>query len=365
MTVLENLNETTAIAGISAVRGHAQALKFVAMGGSELNSMLSAIADAKSVERQGPVEICRFLVDHFVDEEGVHSIPVPGSKKGETGNKPYDKYSTKTKGADGVEKMVPGSFFTDVIKNTAEAKAIGERLEVCDGGEHSPKDIQDMSPGERSMEKKRLRQRLTDMRTALVKGTGVFLHADAINDINPDRIKVKMPWKTVDGKKRIYANTIRLQDPAGEIEDKVFTVSEFLRIDLAKLVGPGKDQTITTVENTKARPPKSDKNKGKGKNDIVVPTTVEGLLNLFNVAGTAMDQQTDEGSKTMAKLLAKLSAPGKEGDDAVETVGDFICALDDNIWTVINARYNAIKTAKAKASNVAAALPDNVKRANV
>jgi hypothetical protein len=347
MTVLENLNETTAIAGISAVRGHAQALKFVAMGGKELSDMLSAIATAKSVERTGPIEVCRFLVDHFVDEEGVHSIPVPGSKKGETGNKPYDKYSTKVKGPDG-EKMVPGSFFTDVIKNTSEAKAIDERLSVCDGGEHSPKDIQDMSTGERSMEKKRLRQRLTDMRTALVKGAGVFLHADEINDINPDRIKVKMPWKTVDGKKRIYANTIRLQDPAGEIEDKVFTVSEFLRIDLKKLVGPGKDQTITTVENTKARPPKSDGNKGKGKNDIVVPTTVEGLLNLFNVAGTAMDQQTDEGSKTMAKLLAKLSAPGKEGDDAVETVGDFICALDDNIWT----------------SNPAAALPDNVKRAN-
>jgi hypothetical protein len=338
----------TEVNSISAIRGHAQALKFVAVGGAELSDMLASIATRKEGERRGPIEVALFLVTHFVDDEGVHSIPVPGSKKETAGNNPYDKYSTTVKTSDGT-KQVPGSWYTDVVKNTAEAKAIYERLDLCGGGEGSPKDINDMSPGERAMEKKRLGDRIRDMRAALVRGAGLFLHADEISALNPTAIKVKMPWKTVDGKRNIYANTIRLQDPTGEFEDEIFTVSEFLRLDLSKLVGPGSAQTIKTVAATKARAPKTDKAKGKGKNDIVVPTTVEGLLNLFNIAGTSIDTNTEQGNKLSAALMAACS--GKNGDDVVETIGDFALAIDA-IWTTIDKRYNAIKQAKAAKLNV-------------
>src|SRR6185369_7020060 len=154
---------------ISAVRGHAQALKFVEKGGAELSNILASIATAKEAERRGPLQVFVFLAEHFTDAEGVHSIPVPGSKKGETGNLPYDKYTTKIKTNDG-ERSVPGSWYTDVIKNTAECKAIDERIAQCAGGEGVPEDIARMGDGERKMEVKRLRDRIKDMRTALVKG---------------------------------------------------------------------------------------------------------------------------------------------------------------------------------------------------
>jgi hypothetical protein len=329
---------------LSAVRGHAQALKFVEQAGSSLSKVLSAIADAKDAERRGPLSVFLFLAENFEDDEtGVHSIPVPGSKKGETGNDPFDKYTTTVKTQDG-EKKVPGSWYTDVVKNSEEGKRIEELLPLVDGGDGAPEVYQNMGFGERKMEKQRLRDRIRDMRTALVKGAMLYLHAYKINQLNPDRIKVKMPFK----QGKIFANTIRLVDPAEEIETKVFTVSEFLRIDLSKLTGKDEDQTITSLENTKSRAPKT-KDK-KGQQSIAVPTNVETLLTLGNVFSTAIDENTAEGEKLKAKLLAKLSAPGKEGDDAVETLGDFAMVIDD-LWTTFSDRYHKIKKAKATATN--------------
>lgn len=337
---------------ISAVRGHAQALKFVADAGQEFSDLLGAIATAKESERKGPIEIVRFLIDHFVNDDGSHSIPVPGSKFTPGINTPYDKYSTTVKTQDGT-KQVPGSWYTDVIKNTAECKAIDTRIGWLNGEEGAPDDIVAMrKTGEEAMERKRLADRKKDMRTALSKGAMLFLHADEIGDINPDRIRVKFPWKTINGVKQVYANTIRLQDPAGECEDKVYSVSEFLRLDLSKLKGDNKDQTVLTIDATTARAPRPPGGKKKdGQQNIAPPTSVPALLNMMNVLSMAIDGMTEQGAKLNSALMAACAAPGQNGDDTIETIGDFAIVVDA-IWSTIDKRYNAIKARKAAALNV-------------
>lgn len=364
----EDLSPESTHRTIIGSRGHVQAMAFARKGGAAFSGLLGSIATAKETERKGPIEVMLFFETHFDDEERA-SIPVPGSKKEEAGNKTYDKYTTTVDTKDG-KKKVPGSWFTDVVKTTPEWEAIEERRGLIDGDGDAPHDVLAMrKTGEALMEKKRLSQRVSDMRTALVKGAMLWHHAEEVSAINPERIRVKMPFKKMyvidaDGNKikmddgtenfvtelRVTGNTIRLQDPAAEFEDKVYTVSEFLALKPGKLVGKTEDQTIVTLEATKARAPKSDKKKGKGKQEIAIPTSVEQLLNLFNVGATALDSETDQGAKLSAALMAAYSTPGEKGDDIVETVGDFALGVDAH-WTVISARYYQIKAAKAAALN--------------
>lgn len=375
MTNLDTNPESTALT-ITAQRGHVQALAFARKGGIALSALLGTIATRKEAERRGPVEMLLFLETHFTDEEAMR-IPVVGSKQEEAGNKPFDKYTSEVQTKDG-KKKVPGSWFTDVIRATDEYTTIINRKAWCDDvnyvaedGQTCPDDIANMGTGERAMEKERLSTRVKDMRTALTKGAMLYHHAEEIRTLNPELIKVKMPIRTrkgEDGKpvQEVYGNTIRLQDPAGEIEDKVLSVSQFNALRPAKLpsvpdaTDPSKldksGWTITALEKTGDRAPKTKGGKGK-QQTVTVPTTVEGLLNLYNIASTAMDTSTDGGAMLNAKVIAACSSPGGKGDDVVETIGDFVIGLDENIWTVINARYNAIKTKKAQALNQKAARP--------
>lgn len=357
---------------IAASRGHVQALAFARKGGAALSNILAGIAKAKEADRRGPLEMMLFIDETYSDDEK-HSVPVPGSKKGETGNLPYDRYTADRDTADGKRK-VPASWYTDAIRDTAEAARVQHLIDCCDDAttDECPDYIKDMGTGERKAEKKRLKQWLADMRTGLTKGAMLFLHAEEISEINPERIRVRMPFKQVrllgtDGqpyklegtneyasKMIVTGNIIRLQDPTGEKEDLSFTVSEFLSLNPDKLTGAKDTWTINALEQTKARGAKGKGSKGKAK-DLAIPTTVEQLLGAFNIIHSALDQKTEQGEKLLSKLLAGLSAPGQEGDDKIETVGDFLIELDDNVWTVINARYNAIKANKAKAANAKAA----------
>lgn len=366
--------ESTHITIVSQ-RGHSQAMAFARKGGVAFSGLLGGIATAKETERKGPIEVMLFFELNYDDEERGR-IPVPGTKKEEAGNMAYDKYTIEVTTKDG-KKKVPGSWFTDAVKATDEWSAVNDRAEWCnntayvtDDNRECPADIMAMGTGERAMEKKRLKQRVADMRTALVKGAMLFHHAEEISSLNPDHIRVKMPFKKVfvlvDGQRvklegeneyqttlQVTGNTIRLQDPSGEIEDKVFTVSEFLALKPSKLTGKSEDYTTTSLEATKARAPKTAKSKGKGKQEIAPATSVEAFLNICNVAGTSIDQQTDQGMKLNALILAACATPGPKGDDVVETIGDFAMAID-GLWTTLSARYTTIKADKAKVLNAAA-----------
>lgn len=361
---------------IVSQRGHVQAMAFARKGGVAFSGLLGSIASAKETERMGPIQVMLFFTETY-DGEEQNSIPVPGTKREDAGNKPFDKYTIEVTTKDG-KKKVPGSWFTDAVKSTDDWLLTSDRIQWCDNtayenddGATCPADILNMGTGERAVEKKRLRQRVADMRTALVKGAMLLHHADDISNLNPARIKVKMPFKAVfvldnDGQRiklegeneyqtmlKVTGNTIRLQDPSGEIEDKVMTVSEFLALKPEKLTGKSEDYTTTALEATKARAPRGNRQKGKGKQEIAIPTTVEQVLNLFNVGATALDTQTDQGAKTSALVLAACATPGAKGDDVVETIGDFALSID-GLWTVISARYNTIKADKAKVLNQAA-----------
>jgi len=211
---MTNLNTDTTGQTITAQRGHIQALAFARKGGDKLSEMLSGIATAKAAEREGPLHTFLFLNENYTDDEK-HVIPYPGSKKDETGNKPYDKYTSVVDTKEG-KKNVPGSWFTDVVKTTAAWMVCNQRIIWCGGQtEGMPEDISAMGEGERLEEIKNLRRFISDMRTGLVNGARVFHQAEAINSLNPARIRVKMPIKRY-FKLDAAGQRIKVVDPPGE-----------------------------------------------------------------------------------------------------------------------------------------------------
>jgi len=354
---IENATAEQLGAQITAQRGHVQALAFVAKGGTGLSSCLHNIWVAKSLERQGKLSVFVFLLNNYSEDERA-GIPVVGSKKGESGNKPYDRYTTQVKTDTGM-KSVPGSWYTDAIRATAESKWIDTVASWCDGNEEHrpdniPADVKEPKTVRASEFKAEMLKARQDMRAGLVGGCQLYLHSEEISAINPDRIRVKMPIRKDAETGNLVlggSNMVRLVDPMeGGEDERILTVSEFLALDPAKLKGPGRDQTIKTLMDTKARKPRGSGTgaAGKGAQDIKPPTTVEPFLNLCNVMATALDNGTEQGKTLETQLLAKLAA--KDSDDTVMTVGT-VCLAFDNLWTLIQDRYTAIAAKRAAAMN--------------
>lgn len=360
-------NTDTTHQTITAQKGHVQALAFARKGGEELSKLLGTIASTKEAERMGPVQMFNFLVTHYSDDEA-EAIPVVGSREGKTGNLPYDRYSSEVQTEQG-KKVIPGSWFTDVIRSTHEYEVVQERIDYLKNVTlpGCPQDIIKMGTGERATELARLNQRKSDMRLALTNGAMLYHQVRTIETMLPEKIAIKLPIRTefvLDEKGEkikipgtneyetrdvVYGNNIRLIDPSKELEDRVLNVNQFKALKPEAIKGT---VDIASLEATGARAPKTPGGKGKSsKIQVPIPATVEQLLNHFNILSTALDADSDAGKMLNAKILSACAVEGEKGDDVVETIGDFITAMDDNIWTVINARYAAIKTAKSKAAN--------------
>lgn len=335
---------------VSAQRGHFGAVALANKGGDALGAMLLNIAKAKQTERMGPIQSQVFLEMHFEYDE----LPVVGSKQGETGNKPYDKFTAEIKTTDGTRK-VPGSFYTDTVKSTPQGMAILQEIEWAGQGqgEGIPPHILTMGSTRKKEYIKEQRQLLADMRTGLTKGAMLWHQLEEISGCNPARIKVKLPimyQKGEDGENNVpvvTGNLIRLSDPAGTLEDESVTVGQFLQYDAEKAKADPDKGTLTSLKATASRAPKKKAETGKG---YTIPATVEDCKSLFNVLASALDNGTEHGRKMEAQLLAACAKDGAEGDEAVMSVGG-VCLAADNIWTVIQNRYNAINARKAQALN--------------
>lgn len=332
-------------------KGQVGAINFVKAGGDELNNLFKGISEAKAVERLGALAVMLYLETHHAE-----MVPVPGSKEGDTGNKPFDKYTATIKTSDG-EKKVPGSWFTDATRSVPYVQWADQQIAYCNDAtlEGCPEKISNMGAGERADYKKLMKDVYKDVRGSLVRGAMLLNHADKISGINPARIKVKMPFrKAADtGKLSVYSSNIRLVDPEGEFEDKVFSVASFLSLNPAKLTGKPEEQTIVSLEKTGERAAKgAGKNKGKGgEQAITVPRTINEVLTFFNCLSSALDNGTDEGKKMESQLLAACAAGGEKGEAATYYVGT-VCMAMDNIWTVINKRFDEVNKKRIAANTV-------------
>lgn len=348
--------DETIVNPIMAFKGHTQAMAFARKGGAALGALLYSIAKRKEEEGKGPIETLLFLETHFSDDEG-HMIPVVGSKMGETGNKPYDRYTSEVKTEDGTRK-VPGSWFTDVVKSTEVWAGLNQRREwVKQGqGEGVPPDILAMSTSDRAVEKKRIDNFIGNMRTALTKGAMLLHQCDAINAMNPARVRVKLPifeQKNDKGEmvQVVRGNLIRLQDPTITPEgDEVVSVGSFLQYDPEKAAKDPDKGTILSLKATASKAPK--KKPPTGAAAYVIPTTVEATLTLFNCLASGMDQESDAGEKMYAALLTKASGKDADARDTRIAIGKLSLALD-SLWSVIRPAYMLDVEAAAKA-NVAA-----------
>lgn len=346
-------NTDTNVNPMTAFRGHGQALAFARKGGEALDALLFEIAKTKQAERKGPIMAMLFLETHFSDEEG-HCIPVVGSKMGETGNKPYDRYTTEVKTQDGKRK-VPGSWFTDAINMMPSVQQMRQRIEWCDQGqgEGVPADILAMGSAAKATEKAEIRQFINDMRTGLTKGAMLLHQVEAINLMNPDKVRVKLPiavQKDEAGNKVnvVRGNLIRLQDPSGELEDEVVTVGSILQYDPEVAAKDPDKGTLKSLKATAAKAPKKTPPGGKGS-VLTVPSTVEEIKTLFNVLASGIDQESDEGEKLYAKLLADVSKTTPDAVESRQSIGK-VCLALDALWTIIRPAYIRDQEAKAKSA---------------
>lgn len=350
-------NTDVVVNPIMAFRGHTQAMAFARKGGAALGSLLFSIAKRKEEEGKGPIEMVLFLEQTYSDEEG-HNIPQVGSKQGETGNKPFDRYTSELKTEQGIRK-VPGSWFTDAVKSTDEYGSLNQRRDWLKQGqgEGVPRDILEMSSSAKLMEKVRIDRFIANMRTGLTRGAMLMHQMDAINSMNPERVKAKLPIypeKDANGKEVLVVrgNLIRITDPSGIIaEDEVVTVGSFLQYDADKAAKDLDKGTIVSLKATASKAPKKSKATGTAP---TVPATLEQVLTLFNVLASGLDNGTDQGVKLSAALLAACAKDGPEGDEAVISIGNVAMAVD-SVWNVIGTRYATIMARKAASLNIKAA----------
>lgn len=327
---------------MTAFRGHVQAMAFARQGGDELSELLFSIAMTKQAERMGPIKTMLFLETHFSDEEGA-AIPIVGSKQGETGNRPYDRYTSEVKTADGTRK-VPGSWFTDVVKSTARWATLSQEIEYLDQGqgEGVPPHILSMSTGQRAERKAEIRQLIADMRTGLTKGAMLFHQCEAIRKMNPDKVAIKLPiltQKDKDGNpvQVVTGNLIRLMDPSKELEDEVVTVGSFLQYDADKAALDPDKGSIKSLKATATKAPK--KGGPAGKSSVTVPANLEQGKTLLNVLATWCDNTTDEGRKVESAILTAIAKGDAEGKELLISCGK-VCLALDSIWTVIQPAYD-------------------------
>lgn len=354
---MNDVNKDAPVNPIMAFKGHTQAMAFARKGGAALGELLFSIAKRKEEEGKGPIEMVLFLEQTYSDEEG-HNIPEVGSKQGETGNKPYDRYTTEIQTEQGKRK-VPGSWFTDAVKSTEVWASLNQRREhvKVGQGEGIPRDVLEMSTVQKAMEKVRIDRFIANMRTGLTRGAMLMHQLDAINSMNPERVKAKLPIyseKDENGKEKLVVrgNLIRIEDPSGIIaEPEIVTVGSFLQYDAGKAMKDPDKGTIVSLKATASKAPKKGKVTGTAP---TVPATLEQVLTLFNVLASGMDNTTDHGKKMESQLLSLLAKEGVEGDEAVIAVGH-VCLALDSVWTVISDRYNRITRAHAAALNTKAA----------
>lgn len=346
------------VSSILAYKGHAQAMAFARKGGAALNALLSTIAEAKQAERKGPIMTMLFLEEHFSDEEGA-AIPVVGSKQGETGNLPYDRYTTEVKTADG-KKKVPGSWFTDVVKLTDKWAAINQEIEWCDQGqgEGVPEHILAMGSGQRAEHKAMLRQFIADMRTGLTRGAMLYHQCNEIRLMNPATVKIKLPimeQKGPDGKPVdvVTGNMIRLQDPSGVVEDEVVTVGSFLQYDAAAAKADPDGGTIKSLKATASKAPKSKGPVGKDAGPTI-PSNLEQGKALINALASWLDNTTDDGRKVEASILTAVAKGDKEAQELIVSFGKVAMSID-SVWAVIQPAYETLTrdAATAAASKIA------------
>lgn len=345
---------------IMAFKGHTQAMAFARKGGDALSNLLYSIAKHKEEDAKGPIQTMLFLETNYSDDEG-HMIPVVGSKMGDTGNKPYDRYTSEVM-VNGEKKKIPGSWFTDVVKSTTAWATLNQRREWIKQaqGEGVPDDILEMKAGDRATEKKRIDNFITNMRTALTKGATLLLLAERVNAMNPERVKVRFPIRTqknADGKPEqvVFGNLIRITDPSGiDQEDEVVSVASFLQYKPEKAVLDPDKGTMKSLKATASKAPKKAGPAAGTGTAYVVPTTVEQTFTLFNCLASGLDQESDAGEKMYAALLTKASGKDKDAREARISIGKVALALD-SLWTIIRPAYVMDVEAEAKANVTAIA----------
>lgn len=207
-------------------------------------------------------------------DEGMAALPKPGSKKGETGNSPYDKFTYKVDNGKGGERSVNGSFYGDMFDTTDLGVSIIKDMHGVDlalaNDPAMPHAYKELGKYKLNQLKSKFTSRRTFGIGQLKKAVNIDRQCQAFDAM--DKVGYRFEMEAVDGK-LTYKN---IPQPVvvydlKEVMDKgkpklqednhrPITLNTFLKLDVFKAMKAGGTKTAlmeTVGRSTKQTPPKT------------------------------------------------------------------------------------------------------------
>ena len=316
-----------------------KALPFIAKLGGD-KELDRELRDNASRKEQSKIAALLFMSRMRADigDDGMNSLPVPGSKEG---NNP-DKYDD----TDEEGKTVHKSVIKDIVNAMPFAVEINSVIELIKTAQNTPdKAIEPYaSMGNIELENQlaKQKQRLTASHSLF--GTSITLWHKWIEVSDYDTVTVEFATETVNGAE-VFVSTptpIILSDAAKPSTFCRLSIQQFNKLDLDKAEAAG-----GTWKDLKAQVGKKPSQK-KGKvTEIKRIKDVTVFFDYLNMISQFLDWESKDGQENQTKVKERLA--GKNSDELVRTVGTAAHNLD-TVYGSISDRFDRIMSAKAQAA---------------
>lgn len=280
-------------------------------------------------------------------------LPKPGSKEGDTGNKPFDTYRAKGEGG----KSMPMSFYGDLANDSQVGKDTALILRHIAQEENSMVskeflkknfDWGNLQQADKNSIKHTYEQRKLNLRQNYRKGAEIhFKYSEIASNFDASKVTVSFMTSVVNGKEKLQNVTkpVRIWSPANGASTEM-RVGTFLKVNVKKALiavakGTGEYLAVTDSVVAAPKPPQSD-----GVDAITSP---EQAVSAFGqLAGYANPDGKDDVTVRVKEVARVLS--GKDTDHEILSTFDTYVMLD-NLWSnypELKARYIALDKARNK-----------------
>lgn len=307
----------------------------VLAGNASFEAQVREVYEAKEVSVRGPVKMA-VLLEQILTEDQIGNLPVPGSRKGETGNKPYDIYNE----LDDSGNKVRGAFYSDIVARLHIGRDVRENLEAIENktGKYAMMGDQTLKA-----EKAMWQSRFSTAVSAIRRAARIHQMFDSLEQF--EKLEFDIVTETSEDGTPELTRTLKPFSMQSIGDGKTYsclTVSEFLSIDPEYVAKNG--GTIKAVRESIANARKRDTgDKDKAKKDaskagdVKVITNLPGLQNYMNEVAAFISEP-----KHYAAIVNSLLTPA--GDEVLFALGNLYYQLEA-IYTkdeAVDKRYNKL-----------------------
>lgn len=287
-------------------------------------------------------------------------VPRPGTKKGETGNEPFDKWTVKDHANEG--KVIKYSFFEEVAKSIPYYQEIAEELgDVSDvlkkdpelGNARREEMRRTWTKPKQQAYKATLSQRKTKVIGTIKKACALKAQYDRIASLPGIKCQLLME-KQPDGTMEVMATTSPIEVSHADKPSicTTYTTTTFLKLkpDAAMMAAKGEpDAMYGALDATLTRAPKSPKAGSGAASKYPTVDTPEDFDSCLASLSHFVDQKDN---------LLKLNKWFKDGksdevNQKVQAFGDAYLPLQ-SVWIKLRPVYEELQSREAQADERAA-----------